>query len=282
MSMLVGPLELTTPIAAFNGGMFVRPDLTILEQRTLPPEAARKVVELIRRHGLDVWVYRGADWYITGPKAPHVDREQRTVRFAPTVVSELGTLLGDAVKIVGVSDDLAAVARCEAEAQHLSGVYAARSQPYYLDVTHPDANKGTVVKYLSHLLSTPRSQIATIGDMPNDVQMFRGSRVSIAMGNASAEVRHQARHVTASNTEEGFARAVEEMVLPGRVAKGRTGPSRGGDRQSAGRTWWWWGPALPDCSLPEGCATRPCGSPSSTARITTCSSRCCTRWPRVA
>jgi len=220
MSMLVGPLELTTPIAAFNGGMFVRPDLTILEQRTLPPEAARKVVELIRRHGLDVWVYRGADWYITDPKAPHVDREQRTVRFAPTVVSELGTLLGDAVKIVGVSDDLAAVTRCEAEAQHLSGVYAARSQPYYLDVTHPDANKGTVVKYLSHLLSTPRSQIATIGDMPNDVQMFRGSRVSIAMGNASAEVRHQARHVTASNTEEGFARAVEEMVLPGARGQG--------------------------------------------------------------
>ena len=78
------------------------------------------------------------------------------------------------MKIVGVSDDLAAVARCEAEAQHLEGVYAARSQPYYLDVTHPDANKGMVVKYLSHLLSIPRGQIATIGDMPNDVQMFRG------------------------------------------------------------------------------------------------------------
>src|SRR5690348_6137573 len=36
MSMLVAPLELTTPIAAFNGGMFVQPDLAILEQRTLP------------------------------------------------------------------------------------------------------------------------------------------------------------------------------------------------------------------------------------------------------
>ena len=75
------------------------------------------MVALIRRHGLDVWVYRGADWYVTDPKAPHVAREQWTVQFAPKVVSELDDLLDKAVKVVGVSDDLAAVARCEAEAQ---------------------------------------------------------------------------------------------------------------------------------------------------------------------
>jgi Cof subfamily protein (haloacid dehalogenase superfamily) len=195
LNMLIEPLGLTTPLAAFNGGMSVKPDITIIEQRTLSPEAARQAVELIRRHGLDVWVYREADWYLTDPGAPHVAQEQRAVRFSPTVLATLGDLLDRAVKIVGVSDDLAAVARCEAEAQHLGGVSAARSQPYYLDVTHPDANKGMVVKYLSHMLCIPRGQTATIGDMPNDVQMFRGSRVSIAMGNASAEVKRQASSV---------------------------------------------------------------------------------------
>ena len=49
------------------------------------------MVALIQRHGLDVWVYREADWYITDPSAPHVDREQRTVRFAPTIVAALET-----------------------------------------------------------------------------------------------------------------------------------------------------------------------------------------------
>ncbi len=71
-----------------------------------------------------------------------------------------------------------------------------------------------VVQYLSRLLSIPPDQTATIGDMPNDVQMFRGSRVSIAMGNASADVKRQAGHVAPSNTEEGFACAVEDIVLP--------------------------------------------------------------------
>ena len=70
LRMLIEPLGLTTPLAAFNGGMFVNPDLTIIEQRTLPTKAARQAVALIQRHGLDVWVYREADWYIRMRRHP--------------------------------------------------------------------------------------------------------------------------------------------------------------------------------------------------------------------
>jgi hydroxymethylpyrimidine pyrophosphatase-like HAD family hydrolase len=107
------------------------------------------------------------------------------------------------------------VARCEAETRRLCGprVSAARSQPYYLDVTHPEANKGFVVRRLSELLSIPPEQIATIGDMPNDVLMFAKSGLSIAMGNASPEVQQSAHYVTTSYEDEGFANAVERFVL---------------------------------------------------------------------
>ncbi|MFD0515818.1 HAD family hydrolase [Streptomyces aureus] len=59
----------------------------------------------------------------------------------------------------------------------------------------------------------PLEQIATIGDMPNDVLMFAHSGLSIAMGNASHEVQRAARRVTTSNEEEGFANAVEQFIL---------------------------------------------------------------------
>ncbi len=214
LRMLIEPLGITTPLAAFNGGMFVQPDLAIIEEHTLPSAAARTAVDIIRRHGLDAWVYRDADWYITDPAAPHVDREQRTVRFAPKVVPSLDACLDRVVKIVGVSDDSSMIARCAAEVGQLDSVSAALSQPYYLDVTHPAANKGGVVTYFSRLFSIPSFRIAAIGDMPNDIPMFSNSRVSIAMGNANDEVKSHATHVTASNTDEGFARAVEEFVLP--------------------------------------------------------------------
>ena len=217
MAMLIDPLQLRTPIAAFNGGVFVKPDMTIMEERVLPAQVARRAVEIISRNRMDVWVYSGQDWLVRDPQAPHVAREQWTVKFAPTVVEDFAAVLERAVKIVGVSDDHELVARCEQEAQAALGTdaSAARSQPYYLDVTHPDANKGAVVTMLSRQLSVPSAQIATIGDMPNDVLMFQKSGLSIAMGNASLEVQRAARRVTTSNADEGFANAVERFILPG-------------------------------------------------------------------
>ena len=216
MAMLIDPLALRTPIAGFNGGIFVKPDMTIMEEHVLAADAAKRALEVILDNGMDAWGYSGQDWLVRDPNAPHVAREQWTVKFGPTLVKNFDGVLGRLVKIVGVSDDLSLVARCEKDAQAALGATAsaARSQPYYLDVTHPDANKGTVVTTLSKLLSVPTSEIATLGDMPNDVLMFRNSGLSIAMGNASPDVQAKADLVTDSYDNEGFAKAIERFVLP--------------------------------------------------------------------
>jgi hypothetical protein len=215
MAMLFDALQLDTPIAGFNGGLFVRRDLTILEQKTVPSELACQAIELIRQHGLDAWVYSGNDWLITKPGAPHVAREARTVKFEPKVVADFGDKLEHVAKIVGVSDDLDRVQRCEADAQAAFGhrATANRSQPYYLDITHKDANKGAVVEYLARHMDVPAEEIATIGDQPNDVLMFRRSGFSIAMGNASDQVKAQATVTTDSCNDEGFAKAIERFIL---------------------------------------------------------------------
>jgi len=216
MQMLIEPLALSTPIAAFNGGLVVEPDMTVVETKALPDELFGPILGLLESAGLDAWVYRGADWFVRHRGAPHVDREAFTVRFEPTVVESFDGLHHGAVKIVGVSDDHDLVASVASDAQERFGdhVSAARSQPYYLDVTHPRANKGEVVKYLSTRYDIAEEGIATIGDMSNDVLMFARSGLSIAMGQSDREVHRAARRVTSSNDEEGFARAVERFVLP--------------------------------------------------------------------
>jgi Cof subfamily protein (haloacid dehalogenase superfamily) len=215
MKMLIEPLGLQDPIAAFNGGVIVSPDLSVLQQQLLPQAAAQSACEIIDQHGLDVWLYTDKDWFVRKRQAPHVDREEWTVKFPPKVAANYDELLGRTAKLVGVSDDYAAVARCEQAVQKQCGaqVSASRSQPYYLDVTHPQANKGEVVTALSQMLKIPAEKIATIGDGPNDVLMFRRSGISIAMGNAADEVKKAAKFVSASNQEEGFAQAMERFVL---------------------------------------------------------------------
>lgn len=216
MSMLIEPLALTTPISAFNGGLIVRADMSVLEQKTIPEAVIDPAIELLGAAGLDVWLYSGADWLVRDPKAPHVDREASTVRFQPTVVKDFAGV-EDVAKIVGISDDHDLVAAATEQVREKFGdhVSAAQSQPYYLDITHPRANKGEVVSYLSAQLAIAEHQFATIGDMPNDVLMFARSGLSIAMGNASREVQRAARRVTASNEQEGFAEAMERFVLRG-------------------------------------------------------------------
>lgn len=215
MQMLVEPLALTLPLAAFNGGLFARPDMSVIEERSIDSGLVPQIVELIGEHELDVWLYRGSDWLLRDEHVAHVKKEADTVRFAPTVVASLDGITQGIAKIVGVSDDLDSVAKAEAATRKRFGdhVSAARSQPYYLDVTHPDANKGAVLHYFSRQYEIPLERIATFGDQPNDMLMFDGAGLSVAMGNAGEEVKAAATQVTASNEEEGFAIAIERYVL---------------------------------------------------------------------
>ncbi|MBV9655168.1 MAG: HAD family phosphatase [Acetobacteraceae bacterium] len=216
MAMLIEPLHITTMIAGFNGGVYTDDDLKVLETKTLPPDAAREALQILLDGKLDAWLYTGEDWFIHKGDAPHVAREAWTVKFDAKIVPEFSDeLLDNVVKLVGVSDDHALVEKVEKTAQEKLGQHAsaARSQPYYLDITHPDANKGAVVGRLSQMLSIPPENIATIGDGANDVLMFKKSGFSIAMGNASDAVKQGASAVTDSNEQEGFAKAVHRYIL---------------------------------------------------------------------
>lgn len=217
LRMLIEPLALQTPLAGFNGGLYVNPDLSVIERHKLDPTTAKRTVALLLDQGLDVWVYTETDWLVRDLAGVHVTREAWILQFAPSVVAAFTDVhLAHAVKIVGVSDDLERVAACEGHARTVLGdtASAARSNPYLLDVTNPQANKGAVVLALAEILNIAPTQIATIGDMPNDVMMFAKSGLSIAMGNASDAVKAQAHHVTASNEDDGFASAVRRFVLP--------------------------------------------------------------------
>jgi Cof subfamily protein (haloacid dehalogenase superfamily) len=215
MRMLIEPLRITTPIIAFNGGILATPDLAVIEQHRVAPDMARRAVDFMAAEGAQIWVFSGEDWLVRDLDNPRIALEQRSVQFPPTVVSEFGHALDAADKIVGVSNDFARLAGCEGAARALFGEDASvvRSQLYYLDITHRRANKGTALLTLAKLLAIPTAEIAVIGDGSNDVAMFTECGLSIAMGNAAPDIQQQAQFVTASNEDEGFAKAVERYVL---------------------------------------------------------------------
>src|SRR5215471_16846399 len=47
MRMLVQPLELKMPMAAFNGGMIVHPDLVVVDERRIPDDIVPQVIKTL-------------------------------------------------------------------------------------------------------------------------------------------------------------------------------------------------------------------------------------------
>jgi hypothetical protein len=214
---LLKPLNITAPIGGFNGAVIAAPDLSVITEHLLRPEVAEQAIEMLDARGVQSWVFAGKDWLARRSDGSHVEHEKHTIGISPTIVKDFEPFLGIAAKIVGVSVDFDLLARCEHEVRAaLSGhATVARSQPYYLDVTHPLANKGAAFSEIAKLLAVPQAEIAVIGDGANDIAMFERSGLSVAMGNASPDVQRSADFVTDRNRDEGFARAVERYILRG-------------------------------------------------------------------
>jgi Cof subfamily protein (haloacid dehalogenase superfamily) len=214
MRFLIDPLGITLPIGPFNGSSIVDGNLKPMVQHLIGEAAARKSIEVLDKYGVDVWIFTNDDWVIKRDDGKYVPHERDTIQHAPLMVGDFGSYFAKACKIVGASSDFPLLERCEGEMQQVLGdsAVAVRSQNYYLDVTPPNQSKGTFVKAMAERLGIPLEAIATVGDMRNDLPMFAVSGISVAMGNASDDVKAQATDVTTSNEDEGFAGAVE-MIL---------------------------------------------------------------------
>jgi Cof subfamily protein (haloacid dehalogenase superfamily) len=215
LRMLVEPLSLSLPMGAFSGATIVDPDLATIEEHVIPAAAARRSVAMLSEAGADVWIFTADGWLIRNADGAYVAKERRTILAEPIVVADFSPHLARAFKVVGSSRDFARLAECETAIRAALGGEAsvALSQPYYLDITPPGRDKGTFVEALSRQLAVPPSAIAVLGDMTNDLAMFRKAGLSIAMGNATDAVKACATHATAANTDDGFAKAIDAYVL---------------------------------------------------------------------
>jgi Cof subfamily protein (haloacid dehalogenase superfamily) len=214
MRFLIEPLSITLPVGAFNGSCIVDPQMHPIEQHLIPQAAVERSIDVLNEFGVDIWLFTIDQWLTRNPDGEYVPNEKRAIRADPVIVTDFTPYLAAVCKIVGSSSDPELLRRCETAMRQAVGeqATAVRSQSYYLDVTPPGCDKGTFVEAMAKRLNISTAAVATIGDMQNDLAMFKKSGMSVAMGNATDDVKRQATHVTASNEDEGFAGAIDTIL----------------------------------------------------------------------
>ena len=219
MAFLTMDLGLTGPLGGFNGGIILGPDGAVIEERFVPEQAVRISLDLFAQRGIHAWVFADNEWFIKDLADDYIPRERRTVRFDPVLVDEFEPFVTRVGKVVGASKDFDGLAACEVELQGLLNhtAHAARSQRYYLDVTHPATDKGTAVQSFARWYGVDIADVCVIGDQHNDVPMFRVAGHSVAMGNAPGAVAAEAKQMTSTNEDDGWAAAIDGYVLPNAV-----------------------------------------------------------------
>ena len=86
------------------------------------------------------------------------------------------------------------------------------SEPEYLEVLSPYANKGIGLKVLAESLGIDQSETAAIGDYLNDLEMVRWAGIGAAMANAEEEVKAAADIQVGSNDDAGVSEFIDYLI----------------------------------------------------------------------
>lgn len=202
---------------AFQGALVARwvdidGELESLVDLRITPQAAGTVIRTAVAAGLTASWYDGLAW-----TAPVLDA---AIRHAAEVTGEVPTIepawAATSVsphKILLIAGDLGLLPALRGVHDRLPpGVVGAHSHENYLEVTASGATKGEGLAAVAGEFGVPMAASAAIGDGANDIAMLRVAGVSVAMGQAPAEVRDVARWTTRTNSEDGVAWALRRII----------------------------------------------------------------------
>lgn len=88
----------------------------------------------------------------------------------------------------------------------------ASEEIHLLEVFDARVSKWTAIEALASDQGIPRERTCAIGDQINDLKMIQGAGLGVAMGNAIPDVKAAADRETASNAEDGVARAIDRIL----------------------------------------------------------------------
>lgn len=208
-------LKINVPLITYQGALIQDLDAEkVIYERLIPSDISVKLIEIAEERGIHFQVYQ--DDLLYGA----VDNERlqgyaEKTKVAYQVEPDLRKL---AVKgftkaiYIGEPDYLEGMQE-ELREQFGESAHITKSTPYFLEVTHPEANKGAALRYLAKTMGIDLSETIGIGDNYNDLELVSVAGLGVAMGNAVDALKNKADYITLTNNEEGVKHVIEKFIL---------------------------------------------------------------------
>ncbi len=218
LEVLQKELGIRGPLGCYSGALVVDEE-KILASHPISWEATQKVLAFVEDKGVESFIYTDRRWYI--------HKESPWMAFETSVSKTEGKVLpfdelpdhcknsGETpYKILCMSTDIEVVLKLEAllkqKFSSILNVY--RSGSIYLEISAKDVDKGHALEAICEAYGYETSQAMAIGDYYNDLGMLKVAGYSVAMDNAPDDVKIHAQRVTASNSKDGLAKAIEAIL----------------------------------------------------------------------
>lgn len=203
-------------LIAFNGAYVFdhAADQVMLDLR-IGPDQVLEILNLVKKHGLYAGYYLGNEFYaeVDGESARLEGRFQgRLPQFVPDLREFVPR--GANKLIILETRDLEKLRQFNEEANlTLTGLNMPYSSYCSIEITRQDVSKGSGLRFLAEQLGIQPDEVMAIGDNYNDISMLSYAGVSIAVGNAPAEVRAAANYVVAPCEADGVAEAISRFIF---------------------------------------------------------------------
>jgi Cof subfamily protein (haloacid dehalogenase superfamily) len=220
---IVRQFDFSPWLICFSGGWIGELELPSLQPKNIRLDyrislaAACSILRIAFDHHVEPNVFTPESWRVRKVTS-EIRQESRIVNLEPSVVTDLLADGKQPSKIMLISsiNEASDVLRGIRESIRPFST-ATFSKTNYLEVLPVGVNKAKALAVLTETLGFELSQVAAIGDAPNDLEMLKDVGLSIAMGNASSEVKASAKWVVGTNDEAGVAQAAQRLLDDGEV-----------------------------------------------------------------
>mmetsp|Transcript_5631 Transcript_5631/g.20492 ORF Transcript_5631/g.20492 Transcript_5631/m.20492 type:complete len:320 (-) Transcript_5631:1966-2925(-) len=208
-------LELSEPGVFLQGLCTYSGDGKVLHQTVLGPNVVKQAAVYARSLGVTLTAYCGERILCEATN----EQTDRLLPYKEPVPEGVGPLdmYAEAVEthkvIFMAPEEQITELRPEIEARFGSVASITKALPGMLELLPLGASKGQGVKRLLRELGVDAAKVLAIGDGENDIEMLQLAGVSVAMGNAKDIVKQVATYTTSSNDDDGFAKAIERLVI---------------------------------------------------------------------